>query len=77
MRSQPNYFEFFSGVVVIDVFIVFVADNTWSIKVQLALLEALSNSSLYSPSLVFRPGVDFVLPPTKIYQKEVYYGLEI
>ena len=50
----------------------------------------LSNSSLslYSLSLVFRLRVDFVLPlsqeqeeeeepPTKIYQKEVYYGLEI
>ena len=62
--------------------------------------QFLSNSSLslYSLSLVFRLGVDFVLPlsqeeqeeeeqeeeeqeeeepPTKIYQKEVYYGLEI
>ena len=52
----------------------------------------LSNSSLglYSLSLAFRLGVDFVLllsqeedqeeqekPPTKIYQKKMYYGLEI
>ena len=47
-----------------------------------------SSLSLYRLSLVFRLGVDFVLPlsqeeeeeqepPTKIYQKEVYYGLEI
>ena len=52
-------------------------------------VELLSNSSLslFNLSLVFRLGVDFVLllsqeeqeeePPTKIYQKEVYYGLEI
>ena len=55
------------------------------------LLLSNSSLSLYSLSLVFRLGVDFVLPlsqeeqeeeeqeepPTKIYQKEVYYGLEI
>ena len=55
MRSQPNYFEFFSGVVVIDVFIVFVADYTWSIKVQLALLEAfvrLQSKPLQSKSCI-------------------------
>ena len=49
-----------------------------------------SSLSLYNLNLVCRLGVDFVLPlsqeeeqeeqeepPTKIYQKEVYYGLEI
>ena len=52
--------------------------------------QLLSNSSLslYSLILVFKLGVGFVLPlsqeeqeeeepPTKIYQKEGYYGLEI
>ena len=65
-----------------------------SVQCGQTIFRLLSNSglSLYSLSLVFRLGVDFVLPlsqeeqeeeqeeeepPTKIYQKEVYYGLEI
>ena len=46
-------------------------------------IDGIFCQSPYSLSLVFRLGVDFVLPlsqeepPTKIYQKEVYYGLEI
>ena len=59
-------------------------EKNFNFRVTLLYMRLLSN---YSLSLVFRLGFDFVLPlsqeqeeqepPTKIYQKEVYYRLEI